>query len=53
MQKQFGFSSIPAIDEILEVESDISHTGTKKYTECENESIKEDLSDEGNELAFN
>jgi hypothetical protein len=53
LQQNFGFSSIPAIDEILEVESDVSHTGTKKQTECEDLSHRDDSSEDFDNLLSN
>lgn len=46
LQQQFGFSEIPAIEEILEVESDVSHTGTKKQTDCGDFSMHEEEEDQ-------
>jgi hypothetical protein len=42
LQQQFGFSEIPAIEEILEVESDVSQTGTKKLTDCGDMSLHDE-----------
>ena len=50
LQQQFGFSSIPAIDEILEVESDVSHSEAKRQTDYEDQSINDISEDIENAL---